>query len=36
MTMSEWAKHEVELACKRENPDYQHGGSYSSIGGRTK
>ena len=25
MTMSEWAKHEAELACKRENPDYQHG-----------
>ena len=22
MTMTDWAKHEVELACKRENPDW--------------
>lgn len=25
MSMSEWAKREVEIACKRENPDYRPG-----------
>ena len=25
MSMSDWAKHEVELACKRENPDRKEG-----------
>ena len=25
MSMSEWAKHEVEIACKRENPDRKEG-----------